>query len=424
MSRTDRARALSAVIVLTLLVAGCSSAPSATPEQTLLSSPSTTLEPTAAAEPTILPTDTAPPSYEPTAGGWVAAADDKVSGAQFHDVVWTGQRFVAAGAALTGGGVFVSSANLKRWASVPFGERSGHPTDIAVGPNGVVAVGRVNERPASWISADGIAWTYRAAVFPSSLKGDDVVTVTDVVATSTGWLAVGRDDPICQIGCGQDPLRALAWTSKDAETWTRVPAQASLSKAAMNAVTAVDGGFVAVGEAGGHAAFWTSPGGLTWDRVPDDLIFGPPQGAGPGATVSAVGVATSGGTVVTVGMASVATPDGGPIVLAWRSTDGRTWTQATVERAEEGQVFAVAATTTGFLATGPSGATSCLGGIWSSIDGATWACEASDPGFEGFGPYAAAGSPAFEMAVGLTDVGWDENSGLGLPGAIWFRPVR
>jgi hypothetical protein len=405
-----------------VLLVGCSTAPVATTSPPVTAAP--TAKPTAAAEPTTNPTETPAATQAYMAEGWISAAPQAaISGAQFQDVVWTGQRFVAAGIGLTGGGVFVSSADGQRWLSVPSGGTSGYPTSVTAGANGVVAVGTIDDRPASWISADGRRWTYRVGVFPTALKDDDVVRVTDVVATTTGWLAVGRDDPICQVACGQNPRRALAWTSSDAETWTRVPAQASLSKAAINAVAAIDGGLVGVGQAAGHAAFWTSADGLTWTRVQDDPIFGPPPDASAGSTVSAVGVAASGGTIVAVGMAYGAGSAGAPIVEAWRSTDGRTWTRATVDNAEEGQVFAVAATAGRFLATGPSGETSCLGGIWSSTDGATWACAATDASFAGFGPYAAAGSPALEVAVGLTDVGWDPNGPLGLPGAIWWRPI-
>lgn len=89
-----------------------------------------------------------------------------------------------------------------------------------------------------------------------------------------------------------------------------------------------------------------------------------------------------------------------------------------------GQVFSVARVPSGLLATGPSGGRSCLGGIWASGDGRTWRCVATDPAFDGFGPYAAAGSANVEVAVGLTSVGWDSTTGLGLPGAIWWRPVQ
>ena len=423
MRRLDSARGTFAAVAATALLIGCSTPPPATtgPTVTALA----TVAPTATTEPTLLPTATPIATQAASAGAWIAVTGQKaISGAQFFDVVWSGERFIAGGVALAGGGVFVSSTDGQDWRSVPSGGSTGYPYRLGAGPNGIVAVGTIDERPASWISTDGRHWSYRAAVFPTALKDDDEVRVTDVIATSTGWLAVGRDDPLCQVACLQAPRRALAWTSSNAQKWTRVAAQASLSKAAMNAVAPTVGGYVAVGEAAGHAAFWTSADGLTWTRVADDPIFGAPSGAAPGATVSAVGVAALGGTVVAVGMASAATADGGPIVLAWRSTDGRTWTQATVEGAAEGQVFSVAATATRFLATGPSGATSCLGGIWSSTDGATWACEAADAGFAGFGPYAAAGSPTHEVAVGLTEAGWDPNGPLGMPGAAWWRPAH
>jgi hypothetical protein len=230
---------------------------------------------------------------------------------------------------------------------------------------------------------------------------------------------------LCQFDCGLDPLRALAWTSTDAEQWTRVGRQPSFPGAAINAVTVTDDGrLVAAGIAGGHAAIWTSPDGLIWTRVADNPMFGPQPGAGSQASVSATGVAAARGTVVVIAMALDAGPGGAPVVMAWRSSDGITWMPATVEAAIGGQVFDVAATSSGFLATGPSGGSSCLGGIWSSTDGAAWTCDATDPAFEGFGPYAAAGSPTIEIAAGLTSFGCGEDGcPNGSPGAIWWRPI-
>jgi hypothetical protein len=278
-----------------------------------------------------------------------------------------------------------------------------------------------------WHSADGVHWTYRSAIFPTSLGHDDTVQVTDIVATTTGWVAVGRDDPFCQLNCGLNPVRALVWTSTDAEHWTRIGGQPSFPGAAINAVTATDaGGLVAAGTAGGHAAIWTSADGLSWTRVADNPMFGPQPGAGSQASVAAMGAAAGRGSVVVVAMAFDSGPGGAPVVMAWRSSDGLTWTPATVEGGVEGQVFSVAATPSGFLATGPSGDTSCLGGIWSATDGSAWACAASEAGFTGFGPYAAAGSPTIDVAVGLTNVGCEDESACsnGLPGAIWWRPIR
>jgi len=187
----------------------------------------------------------------------------------------------------------------------------------------------------------------------------------------------------------------------------------------MNAIAATADGFVAGGDAGGRAAFWWTPDGLSWTRVADDPSFG---ASSSGANVQVVGIAAREGSMVAVGMQQ-AGGDSPPTVLAWRSSDGRAWTPASVERATDGQVFSVAATPTGFLATGPSADTSCLGGIWSSTDGSAWACEAADPAFEGFGPYAAAGSPSVEIAVGLTSFGCGEDCPGGFPGAVWWRSI-
>jgi hypothetical protein len=131
------------------------------------------------------------------------------------------------------------------------------------------------------------------------------------------------------------------------------------------------------------------------------------------------GVAVDNGVVVAMGMDG---PQGGGediSVRAWWSLDDRTWSEGTGETFPTGQVFSVTSTPAGFLGTGPSGADSCLGGIWESADGRTWSCVASDPSFAGFGPYAAAASASAVVAVGLDANGPD--SPQGFPGAVWRK---
>jgi hypothetical protein len=348
-----------------------------------------------------------------------------VLGAQFQDVAWAGSQFIAVGIAVGGvesDGVFLDSPDGQTWRSLPVGAADGQPWQVAAGPHGIVAVGEIRGRQSSWASTDGLHWTWHRGAFSASLESDEVATVRDVVATTDGWLAVGRVDPVCAYDCGRTPIRALAWTSSDGITWEHVRRQASLVGGGMISVAAIPGGFVAVGTAGGHAAIWLSTDGRTWSRVPDDPIFAPPPGSGQASYVDANGVASGHGTIVAVGIALLAGSDGAPVVMAWRSDDGRSWTAATVEKPEGGQVFSVAATFDRFLATGPSRSDSCLGGIWASTDGTAWRCEGA-AALAGFGPYAAAGSPTVEIAVGLTSAGWDEESELGLPGAVWWRPA-
>jgi hypothetical protein len=396
---------------LTLLAgctAGATPAPSATPTAALAS-------PAASSRPSV-PASSSPSPIE----DWFAAPEQPaVSGVQYQDVAWTGGRFVAIGAALDGGSVFLDSPDGRTWHRQGALTPESYPGRLAVGPLGVVAVGDVAGRPASWVSSDGLSWTVAPDAFPGSPAGTDTVSVTDVVATDGGWLAVGRIDPACNVNCGSEPIRALVWTSSDGLRWTPIGGQVSFDGGGMAAVTRGGPGYVAAGSADGHAAIWTSTDGAAWSRIPDSPMFGPVTD--PAFPVAVFGVAAQEDVVVAVGMDM---SDGGGSVLAWWSADGQSWSEATVERSLHGQVFDVAATPEGFLATGPSGEPSCLGGIWASSAGRVWQCVASDPSLAGFGPYAAASSSLVEVVVGLTSAGHDEGSPLGLPGAVWWRPLH
>jgi hypothetical protein len=188
----------------------------------------------------------------------------------------------------------------------------------------------------------------------------------------------------------------------------------------MRDVARLGSGFVAVGAGTSGAAVWTSTDGSTWARVRDDPMFHPRPGTDKSYWASMAGVAVDHGVVVAVGMDGA--PGGGDnSVRVWWSADGRTWAEATGDRFLSGQVFSVTATPEGFLATGPSGEPSCLGGMWASTDGRAWQCVASDPAFDGFGPYAAAASSSVEVAVGLKSV--NDPPPEGLPGAVWERAL-
>lgn len=408
---TKAARLAIALASLALL-GGC--APGTTPAPSATSA-------AALPGPAASPMPSSPASSSPSPiEGWIAAPEQPaVSGVQYQDVVWTGGRFVATGAALDGGSVFLDSPDGRTWHRQGALALESSPSRLAVGPLGVVAVGDVAGRPASWVSSDGLSWTVAPDAFPASPAGKDTVGVTDVVATDAGWLAVGRIDPACNVNCGNEPVRALVWTSSDGLRWTPIGGQASFDGGGMAAVTRGGPGYVAAGSAGGHAAIWTSTDGDAWSRVPDGPMFGPDTD--PSFPVAVVGVAAREDVVVAVGMDM---SDGGGSVLAWWSADGQSWSEATVERSLHGQVFDVTATPEGFLATGPSGETSCLGGIWASSAGRAWQYVASDPLLAGFGPYASAASSSVEVAVGLTSVGYDENSPLGVPGAVWWRSLQ
>ena len=429
MARAAANRRMAITILATLLVGGCAASPPSTPTAVSATrsaaAPSPGPSTASAAGPTVRPSSPPilppAPSAVPFPARWIEGPrQPAIGGVQFQDVVWTGTRFVAVGEAAAGLAVFLDSTDGSVWHRQKSSGAHWNPRTIAVGAAGLVAIGGIGGDAASWTSADGLIWTASRDAFPMPAVGSDSIEITDVVASGDGSVAVGRRDPYCNIDCGTTPSRAYVWRSSDGLHWTRIPDQAALKGGGMVAVTRGDHGLIAAGTASGRAVIWTSTDGTAWSRVPDARMFhGPATPDGP-LPLAATGVAAQRGVVVVVGQAFGQDESE---VRAWWSTDGVTWTAASVERAAGGQVFSVAATPSGFLAVGPSGPDSCRGGIWSSLDGRAWRCEASDPAFEGFGPYAAAGSDTVQVAVGLTNAGVGEESPSGLPGATFSRQM-
>lgn len=411
---------LPAVIAILLVAAGCMTAPTALPSGLALGTSAPSVPPTAPSSLSPSPIQTASPTSPDTpnpsptqaarvttAEGWQSVPGVAALGSgELDGVIWTGTRFIAYGL-----GLLADSTDGATW------HPQTTPIDLArSGPRGIVALSGTGVA----ISPDGLHWTRRGKTFVVAGIGTDFVTVTDLVATPTGWLAVGRQDRQCQIDCGFDPVRSIVWTSGDGVTWKRVADQASLQHAAMNAVTRAGPGFVAVGQARTHGAVWTSTDGHVWSRVADARLFGAPSGTDQTFGASMDDVAMLGGHIAAVG--SVGSQGDIGSALAWSSTDGRTWARATGERFLYGQLFSVAATPTEFLGTGPSGGQSCRGGIWSSPTGAAWKCIAKDPLFEGFAAYGAAASADVELVVGF--VVPDESVGGDPFNVIWIRPIH
>jgi hypothetical protein len=409
---------------MTLILTACTSTSPTGTARTPSLPPSTLVAPSvaeaSAPTPSAGPIRTTPPTRP--ADRWRPVPDQTtVQGVQFLHVVWTGTRFVATGLAFDAGGVFLDSSDGITWHRGPAVSPEADPGNLAAGPRGMVAISLGTTR-AGWFSPDGLAWRTRTDPFPLPSIGSDTVEVTDVVATGDGWLAVGREDPPCHMDCNLAPVRAIVWTSSDGLHWIRVPDQAALRHGAMTGVARMSSGFVAVGSVTGRAAAWTSTDGSTWTAVPDEPTFQPLPGTGtrPEFWAEMTGVAVGHDVVVAVG-GDGARGGGGGSARAWWSADGRSWAEATGDRFVGGQIFSVTATPDGFLATGPSGEASCLGGIWASTDGRAWQCVASDPVFAEFGPYAAAASSSVEVAVGLN--GMANPPPAGDPGAAWWRPL-
>jgi hypothetical protein len=408
---------LSIVLVgaVALAAGGCQTVP-ATPSPTpaLGGSMPMSPAPTATATPTPATILAPTPTPSPAVGAWNPAPDSPaLDQAQFVCVVWTGSRFVAGATLMNGSAVFLDSSDGTSWHAQSASWPDAIIRALAVGPGGLVAVGDKAGRMVGWTSTDGLSWSLApdaAAMNPAAGK---TFRLQGVTAVSGGWMAVGAEYPSCMVGCVPD--RAVVWKSPDGVAWSRSPAAAPLANAGMTGVVQWKGGFVAVGSAGKSAAVWTSSDAVAWARVTDSPVFHAPTGTDQtiGATISAIAAGSD--RLVAVGQ--VLTQGDVESALPWWSSDGVTWNAATGEDFLDGQIFGVAAVPTGYLAVGPSGPPSCLGGIWSSTDGTSWKCEASTAGFDGFAPYAAAASPTLEIVVGFG------RPGGAITGAVWTRTI-
>jgi len=185
------------------------------------------------------------------------------------------------------------------WSRVPHdetvfgGEGKQIMFSVAAGGPGVVAVGYDGFEAAVWTSVDGVTWS--RVPHDEMVFGDPPQGMVSVTAGGPGLVAVGYDE-------SGDYSDAAVWTSVDGLTWSRVPNDETIfggedGRQTMSSVVATDSGLVAVGYDDGIAAVWTSPDGLAWTQVPnDETIFGGSSMksvvvGGPGL----VAVGTSGG---------------------------------------------------------------------------------------------------------------------------------
>jgi len=413
---------------IVLFVAGCASSGTSAPATipaNALPSPTAVTSATPAATPGASPSSSPSPSPSPTvlttSNGWRRVPDQTaLAGVQTLLVVWTGERFVAAGTLDDGTVGIIDSTDGRTWHSqAGFGSDS-RINGLSVGQAGVLAVGSQGNKARSWFSSDGLAWTAAPASAATSAAKGHTVRMNAAAATGSGWLAVGEEDVACTIDCGSSTaVRADVWASSDGLHWTVQPGGDALAKSAMTGIVRGGPGYVAVGGAPdakptnpGHAVIWTSSNGTAWTRVPDAPIFHATGGINSGLQVSASAIATDGSHLVAVGEGA---SQDLTTAVAWWSDDGRTWQRATGERFPTGQLFQVSSVPDGFLAVGPSGQDSCLGGIWSSPDGKAWSCIAADPAFDEVSDVDAAASATLELVVG-----YDDNGGASV---LWTRPV-
>lgn len=245
-----------------------------------------------------------------------------------------GQAMIADVAGLPGGGYVAvgyvpndwtpaawTSPDGLRWSIHEF-DTTGFtfPVSLAVGPDGrIVAGGRSGRHPVTWTSEDGVAWQRHLAAIPEgSLVAE---RITSIVAGSSGYVAGGS------VGPELFDRHARFWTSADGVGWDAVPDDpATFADAEVRAITRGGPGFVAVGVVGpaqepSAAVAWTSADGVTWTRV-DDASF-------------AGGIAVSVAAAPWGGLVAVGSDLDRRNAVTWISTDGRAWTRAPDEASRQ-----------------------------------------------------------------------------------------
>jgi hypothetical protein len=281
------------------------------------------------------------------------------------------------------------------------------PVSVAAGAGGIaVAVGRSENLPAAWTSPDGIGWQQHPV---PRLEGSDVAErMTTVMAVvpdrylaggSVGpelfdrharfWFSLDGsvwrsipDDPVAfanaevraitrfrdgfvavgVVGTAQHPTGAVAWTSPDYATWTRVDDPSFVDGIAVAVVPAPFGGLVAVGSdvARHEAAAWTSPDGRHWTRAPNEASREHSGGFAWMTDVVAIGD-------VVIGIGEYQGLQRGT-AISWVSRDGFHWEQAhSGPVQEQGEFYAVTPGGPGVIAVGSFGAPdSYVPTIWLS----------------------------------------------------------
>lgn len=255
-------------------------------------------------------------------------------------------------------------------APSPTPSRSGSPTPVPTPVPSPTPVPTPTSPPDAWVRV--------------TLPG--ATEIADVVATGTGFLAVGRGE-----------TGAVSWTSPDGITWTRGPDDPGLDEAVMRTVVRTPSGFLATGAADadwgtGVAAVWTSGDGRTWRRAPSQAsltarVVKPHESS----QISFSGGASDGDLTLVGGTYAWKCSDSGCYAAqpsVWRSTDGSKWKRVALGAGLGSGPQGVVDLTglvhfdRGWVATGWSWSGKGVGGsnplrpvrtlVWTSRDGKTW----------------------------------------------------
>ena len=343
---------------------------------------------------------------------------------------------VAVGSANRGGALWVSADGGSTWRRAALTAAAAGPTGngqlagVAHGAAGWLAVGGASDvtsgqpGPAVVGSADGLTWTVTGS--RATFDGPGRIDTAAVAAGSGGYVIVGT------ASAGSRTV-ATAWYAPGLTGWRRAAdarpgALDGPGNRAMNAVTAVGRGFVAVGAAGQLPAAWLSGAGRTWTLV----TLARPAGA---ASAALDYVAANGSMLAAVGTEVTAAGQRRPFAAV--STDaGAAWTlaplplpaaagSAAAGSATAGSATALTAAGGGFTATGTygvAGETDVV--VWTLAGGTAWT-EAAPQGTGLAGPGMQAITALTATGATLTGVGFTAASASMLTEpTIWQSPVR
>jgi N-acetylneuraminic acid mutarotase len=233
-----------------------------------------------------------------------------------------------------------------------------------------------------WRSSDGLTWSRvnTAGQIFSPRDSHRVLVFNERLWVIGGW------DFFTAEG-GTETFNNEVWSSADGVTWTKhTPSGAIFSPRAGHGAVVFNGRMWVVGGAGGNGDLrfndvWSSADGVSWVLEQATATFSPRYGAALVAFNNALwlfaGTDTPDGTVPAVGLQD-----------AWRSTDGRSWTQLPVPpfaaRTEPAAtVFNSRIYLTGGISDDSYFGSTRYNDVWSTVDGMTWQEETPQAPFSG-----------------------------------------
>jgi hypothetical protein len=285
-------------------------------------------------------------------------------------------------------------------------------THVAAGGSAVVALGRTASsfEPVVWTSSDGSSW--------KRVDGVDIPTdVGQLIAVEGTFLLVSRG-----------PEGLSVWVSPDGVSWEQHLVEEGAAEAQIEDLAVGGPGLVAVGhEDGFRGVIWVSPpDGVPVEETTTTTTTEPtgPSAAEYGWTRIELDPAEAGeGWMADViaggpGFVSVGYDKVQKQGVVWTSSDGSSWTRTadvTSATAPETWLDAVASDGSQLLAVGRLQDKGDIGvGIWRSDDGQTWTEVSLDGSFSGVYVFLDIASTPFGWVV--TGTGFDES---GQKGTVW-----